>query len=111
MLLEREVAVAWPTDGRSALIGGEWVELSGRETIASISPSTEEIVGHVPAATAEHVEMAVSAIRPLLDPWREATQAERAAVLRTFAEKVTQHADELIQLEIDDSGLTRRTAK
>jgi acyl-CoA reductase-like NAD-dependent aldehyde dehydrogenase len=100
----------WPREGSEVLVAGEWVELRGRAAIASISPTSEEVVGHVPAATAEDVQTAVTRLRPLVEPWMSWPAVGRAALLRTFAEAIEEHADELIQLEIDDSGLTRRTA-
>ena len=41
-------------------IGGEWVDPQGSETIEVINPSTEEVMGTIPAGTAEDVDRAVA---------------------------------------------------
>ena len=34
-------------------IGGQWISSSGTETVDVVSPHSEEVVGHAPAATAD----------------------------------------------------------
>ena len=40
-------------------IGGEWVEPQGAETIEVVDSTTEEVMGTIPAGTAEDADRAV----------------------------------------------------
>ncbi len=51
-------------------IGGVWLEPSSSETIEVINSFTEEVMGSVPAGTAEDVDAAVEAARAALPAWR-----------------------------------------
>ena len=42
------------------LIGGEWVDSAGGETMEVLNPATGEVIAEVPAATAEDVDRADS---------------------------------------------------
>ncbi|MYV66197.1 aldehyde dehydrogenase family protein, partial [Streptomyces sp. SID2131] len=50
-------------------IGGEWRPASSTETIAVVNPADEQVIGHVPAGTAEDVDAAVRAARAALPAW------------------------------------------
>jgi len=92
---------------RDALfIGGRWVKPSSEATIDVVSPSTEELVGRVPAPTAEDVDRAVMAAREAFDsgPWPRLAPAERAAVLRRIADGLEQRADELAEIVTAENG-------
>ncbi|MEV6597288.1 aldehyde dehydrogenase family protein [Actinoplanes sp. NPDC051346] len=65
----------------SLYIGGRWVAPSSTETIAVENPATEEILGHVPAGTAEDVDRAVAAAHAAFDGWAATPMAERGAHL------------------------------
>ena len=62
-------------------LGGAWVAPASAETIAVENPATEEVLGHVPAGTAEDVDRAVAAARAAFDGWAGTPMPERAAVL------------------------------
>ena len=51
-------------DRDAFLIGGTWATPSGTERQGVISPSSEEVIGHVPVATGEDIDRAVAAARP-----------------------------------------------
>jgi aldehyde dehydrogenase (NAD+) len=52
-------------------IGGDWVAPEGTDTIAVISPSTEEVIARVPDGTEADIDKAVAAARTAFDrgPW------------------------------------------
>ena len=50
-----------------------------------INPSTEEVIGSIPAGTAEDVERAVSAARKAFDGWAATSREERAAYLAAIS--------------------------
>jgi aldehyde dehydrogenase (NAD+) len=92
---------------RDALfIGGQWVKPHSDATIDVVSPSTEELVGRVPAPSAEDVDHAVMAAREAFDhgPWPRMAPAERAAVLRRIADGLEERADELAEIVTAENG-------
>ncbi len=72
-------------------IGGRWTAPSSGSRITVTSPNTGEVIGSVPEALESDVDAAVSAARAAFDDpagWSQAAPAERAAVLRRFADAV-----------------------
>jgi aldehyde dehydrogenase (NAD+) len=63
-------------------IDGGWVAPSGSETIPVENPTTEQVIGHVPAGTAADVDRAVAAAKAAFGPWSALTPGERAEHLR-----------------------------
>ena len=86
------------------LIGGEWVDSSGGETMEVVNPATGEVIAEVPAATAEDVDRAVQAAKKALVEWRETTPGERSEVLLKLADAIDEHAEELAELESRNVG-------
>ncbi|KHG07040.1 Betaine aldehyde dehydrogenase 1, chloroplastic -like protein [Gossypium arboreum] len=94
---------------RQLFIDGEWREPILKKRLPTINPATEEIIGNIPAATAEDVELAVAAARRALSrnkgkDWATAPGAVRAKYLRAIAAKVTERKTELAKLEAIDCG-------
>ncbi|KAL8141993.1 hypothetical protein V2J09_015025 [Rumex salicifolius] len=99
------MAILVPT--RQLFIDGEWREPVNKNRIPVINPATEETIGHIPAATAEDVELAVRAARRVVNrghDWSSTSGAHRSKYLRAIAAKVTERKDELAKLEAMDSG-------
>jgi aminobutyraldehyde dehydrogenase len=86
------------------LIGGEWVDSSGGETMEVVNPATGEVIAEVPAATAKDVDRAVQAAKKALVGWRETTPGERSEFLLKLADAIDEHADELAELESRNVG-------
>jgi 1-pyrroline dehydrogenase len=93
------------------LIGGEWVDSSGGETMEVVNPATGEVIAEVPAATAEDVDRAVKAATKALVEWRETTPGERSEFLLKLADAIDEHADELAELESRNVGKPLSYAK
>jgi 1-pyrroline dehydrogenase len=93
------------------LIGGEWVDSSGGETMEVVNPATGEVIAEVPAATAEDVDRAVQAAKKALVEWRETTPGERSEFLLKLADAIDEHADELAELESRNVGKPLSSAK
>lgn len=101
--------MAIPIPSRQLFINGEWREPVLKKRIPIVNPTTEEIVGDIPAATAEDVELAVDAARQALSrnkgkDWSSASGAFRAKYLRAIAAKITERKSELANLETIDCG-------
>ncbi len=69
-----------------------------------INPATEEVVEDVPMASAAEVDQAVAAATKAFEHWRTVSAGDRARLLRRFARLVDDHADELVELEIANTG-------
>ncbi len=87
------------------LIGGRWVPAAGG-TYPVVNPATEEIAGHAPACSVAQAEAAASAARDAFErgPWRTMSGGERAALLRTAAERFQGEMDGLVELTIAETG-------
>ena len=81
------------------LIDGRWV--GAAETWTHTHPATGEQVASFPVAGPAEVDLAVRAARRAFDegPWPNARANERVRVLRTIADLVRRHADELLKLQ------------
>ncbi len=90
----------------SLYINGEFVDSASKQAVDVIDPSTTELIGQTPAASAADVDRAVRAARLAFDegPWREATAQDRGRVLFKLAEVVRQRATELAELETRNTG-------
>jgi betaine-aldehyde dehydrogenase len=85
------MATAAPTvPGRLLFIDGAWVAPVKGKFLDVINPATEEVVGQIPAGTAEDVAAAVAAANRAHASgiWGKKTGAERAVVLRAIVAKV-----------------------
>src|SRR5229473_2552337 len=79
------------------LVGGEWVDASGGETMEVLNPATGETI-------AEDVDRAVQAAKKALPEWLETTPGERAEMLLKLGDAMEQHAEELAELESQNVG-------
>ena len=89
------------------LIDGEWrAALDGREWRHS-HPATGELVGSFAVAGPADVDLAVRAARRAFDegPWPRFRAGERLRVLRTIADLVRLHGDELLRLQALDNSV------
>ncbi|GHG22948.1 aldehyde dehydrogenase family protein [Streptomyces zaomyceticus] len=76
-------------------IGGEWRPAAGPDTIAVINPADEQVIGHVPAGTAEDVDAAVRAARAALPGWSATPPAERGARIAALRDALAARAEEI----------------
>jgi aldehyde dehydrogenase (NAD+) len=93
-------------DGRM-LIDGRWVAAAGEATWSHLHPATGEEVASFPVAGPADVDRAVRAARRAFDegPWPRARAGERLRVLRTIADLVRAHGDELLKLQALDNSV------
>lgn len=93
-------------------IGNEWVEAEGKTTFGIENPSTGEVVIEVSEGKAEDVDKAVKAARKTFkDPtYREMNPTDRATILIKLADLMQEHFDDLVALEMLDTGKTHQQA-
>jgi acyl-CoA reductase-like NAD-dependent aldehyde dehydrogenase len=76
-----------------------------------INPATGAVFGSVEMTTAEGVDDAVARARQAFPAWRDVAPADRARLLRRFAELVDAHAEELARTEVENAGHTISNAR
>ena len=78
---------------------------------AVINPATEEIVANVAATSADEADQAIARANSAFESWRGVAPGDRANLLRRFSDVVREHAEELAQLEVKNSGHTIGNAR
>ncbi|HVL34899.1 MAG TPA: aldehyde dehydrogenase family protein [Burkholderiales bacterium] len=91
-------------------IGGRWVAPAGRETIDVHNAGTGEVMGRVPAGTAQDVDSAVAAARAALEGWSQTPPAERAQALEKISAALKARADEIARLIAQEVGMPLKMA-
>jgi betaine-aldehyde dehydrogenase len=69
-----------------------------------INPATGDVVAELEDSTPSDVDAAVAGARAALAAWSSATPGERSRVLLRWAELLERDADELVRLEIEETG-------
>lgn len=101
--------MAIPIPSRQLFIDGEWREPVKKKRFPVINPATEQIIGDIPSATAEDVDLAVESARRAFTrnrgrDWAALPGASRAKYLRAIAAKITERKSQLAKLEALDCG-------
>ncbi|MEU6949675.1 aldehyde dehydrogenase family protein [Streptomyces sp. NPDC046316] len=76
-------------------IGGEWRPAASTDTIPVVNPADEQVIGHVPAGTAEDVDAAVRAARTAFPGWAATPPAERAKLIGALRDGLAARAEEI----------------
>ena len=71
-----------------------------------INPATEELHTTIGQLDLEQTDAAIAKGAKAFTTWREVAPGDRAKLLRAFAAMVTEHREELAQIEIANSGHT-----
>jgi betaine-aldehyde dehydrogenase len=76
-------------------IGGQWVPSAATGSIDVVSPSTEAVIGRIPAGDTRDVDAAVRAARAAFPGWSATRPEERAACLIRIHDGLKARADEI----------------
>ena len=76
-----------------------------------VDPATERVVATVPLTSVEGTDEAVARARGAFPAWRAVAPADRARLLRRFAEAVDSTVEELATLEVSNAGHTIGSAR
>ncbi|MDJ0463287.1 aldehyde dehydrogenase family protein [Streptomyces sp. H27-C3] len=76
-----------------------------------LNPATEEVIATIAASTAADVDAAVVRATGAQRAWAAAAPADRARLLRRFANVVDDHVEELAHLEVSEAGHTVGNAR
>lgn len=78
-------------------IGGEWRPAVGQDRIQVVNPADEQVIGSVPAGTAEDVDAAVRAARAALPGWAATAPAERGALIGALSDIMAARKSEIAE--------------
>ncbi|HET9197823.1 MAG TPA: aldehyde dehydrogenase family protein [Solirubrobacterales bacterium] len=86
-------------------IGGEWVAPSGGEAIEVVNPTTEEVIGTIPACSPEDVDRAVGAAREAFESWSRTSREERAGHIEAIVAGLQERAEEMTATITQELGM------
>jgi 5-carboxymethyl-2-hydroxymuconic-semialdehyde dehydrogenase len=88
-------------------INNAFVPAAEGRSFETLNPATNETITSIASGSAQDIDLAVKAARRAFDegPWPRMTPQERGTYLRKIAERIEQHADEIAEVEIDDTGI------
>jgi acyl-CoA reductase-like NAD-dependent aldehyde dehydrogenase len=76
-----------------------------------VNPATEQVVTTVPLASLERTDEAIARAQAATGSWAAVAPADRARLLRRFADAVTADQEHLANLEVSNSGHTIGNAR
>ncbi|MGH3320950.1 MAG: gamma-aminobutyraldehyde dehydrogenase [Streptosporangiaceae bacterium] len=88
-------------------VDGTLVDAADGRTAALVDPATGEVFAHAPVSGPEDVDRAMKAAANAFETWRWTTPAERQLALSRLADRLEEHADELVALESSNTGKPR----
>ncbi|MGC2967763.1 NAD-dependent succinate-semialdehyde dehydrogenase [Paraburkholderia aspalathi] len=88
------------------LIDGVWASVDTRASIAVTNPATGEVLGFVPVATQQDLQMAVEAASKAFAHWKKRTAFDRSRILRRIADLVRERKDRLAVILTLEQGKT-----
>ena len=86
------------------VINGETVPAADGATLDIVDPSTGAVYATSPLSGAQDVDRAYAAASEAYQTWRWATPSERQQALLKFADHIEANADELVAIEVQDTG-------
>ena len=94
-------------------INGQWVDAEGGATFETYNPATGEVLAKVAKASKADVDKAVAAAREAFDngKWPRMGPMRRSRILNKVAELLRARFNELVELEVKDTGKTVEAAK
>jgi len=98
--------MAWREHQDKVFVGGEWEPPIGADSIAVISPLSEQEFARVPSASRADVDRAVSAARRAFDsgPWPRMKAEDRIATLLRLRDRFAARREEMAQTITDEMG-------
>jgi len=86
-------------------INGQWVPSRSGRSIDVVNASTEEVMGSIPAGTAEDADVAARAARAAFAGWAATPVAERRAFLEKLQQGVAARAEEIARTITGEVGM------
>jgi phenylacetaldehyde dehydrogenase len=91
---------------KKMLINGKWVAALSGKTFEVKNPATGQTIARVAEGDKEDIDAAVRAARAAFEsgPWPAMTPSQRGKLVWRIGELITQHAEQLAELETLDNG-------
>ncbi len=90
-------------DGK-LLLDGQWVSATKGGTIPVVDPATQEVIQTIARGTKEDVDQAVESAHRAFKEWSRASPTDRGRILYRWHELVTEHLEEIAEIEAQDVG-------
>ncbi|KAH8420928.1 hypothetical protein KR222_010484 [Zaprionus bogoriensis] len=89
-----------------ALVNGNWIEASSKDTFAVCNPANGQVIGRVPNMNVQDAQQAISAAKQAYESqeWRSLTAKDRANLLKKWHKLIEQHAQEIAEIMTAESG-------
>lgn len=84
-----------------ALAGGNWIAADPVHAIAVANPATGAFIGHVPKVSAAEAGIAIAAAQAAQAEWADRTARERAGILRTWFNLMTENQEDRVAEALD----------
>ncbi|QIM48473.1 NAD-dependent succinate-semialdehyde dehydrogenase [Pusillimonas sp. DMV24BSW_D] len=88
----------------SLYIDGHFIGADQRDCLDVVNPATEEVIGKLPTATTEDLDLALNAAHKAFQSWRRSSPLERSKILRKVAELTRERVDEIARNITLDMG-------
>ncbi len=88
-------------------IDGAWVPSTGTGSIDVFDSTNGEVIGRVPAGTAEDIDAAAKAARAAFDAWAATSKEERAKYCSRIAEGLMGRMDEIATIVTREAGMPK----
>ncbi|MBB3526943.1 aldehyde dehydrogenase (NAD+) [Rhizobium sp. BK456] len=85
-------------------IGGEWQEFADIIHLPVVDPASEEVVGHIAAGDAHHVDHAVAAARKAFPAFSQSSVSERLALLGRMHSLLLERSDSFADTLVKEMG-------
>jgi len=92
-------------------INGEFVHSKSEKLIPVTNPATQEVIAHVPCATMDEMELAISSAKAAFQTWKETPVSERARLMMRFAALLKEHQADIADIICRELGKTVEDAK
>ncbi len=89
------------------IVDGQHADALSGATSDLVDPATEEVFARAPVSGPEDVDAACRAARRAFESWRDTTPSERSLALLRIADALEDHAEELVELECQNTGKPR----
>lgn len=89
-------------------VGGRSVRPAVEDFTKLIDPTTGEANGRSPVSGPAEVDEAMRSAQSAFESWRRTTPGERQQLLLQLADAMVEHCDELVELQVIDTGQLKR---
>lgn len=91
-------------------INGQWQDGEGDEQLSPCDPSLGQVIARLQGASAQQIDLAVTAARQALGPWRSLSGSQRGHYLQSFAHELERRRSTLLELQMRNNGKPRHEA-